>query len=283
MSIFGIDHATSFGALDWDALVDGVQVDANTLRVMGRQANRLLKKRHQILSLVWPITTTTIEDFAQYPAEFVATPADGLILPPVPTLKKPGLTSGTAYVRWRAASSASLSLRVGTRAVDVSGQQSLDVTGTGSWEWADIGLTLQQTQVEEISLYVRATTSVGALMDTGTFGSPNQDDLNGDYLVTGTYIEKVAGSNPSWDEEIGRHGHAIQFLDGSEVLGVSTIRGVVRHAGKYALQYDSLPQHIMQRILEGRAASATRIQYEVREIPWIALGQLLVVTAERSF
>lgn len=283
MSIFAIEAAESFGALDWDAMADGVQVDANACRAIGRQANRLLRKRHQILSLVWPITTTTIEDFAQYPAEFIATPADGLILPPLAALKKPGLTSGTAYVRWRATSSARLSLRVGTRAVDVSGQQSLDVTGSGAWAWSEIPLTLQDTELEEISLYVRATRSVGALMDTATFGSPNQDDLDADYLVTATYLEKVAGSNPSWTDQVARHGHAIQFLDGSEVLAVSTIRGVVAHSGNYALHFDPLPSQVSQRILQGRAASGTRIQYEIREIPWIAMAQLLVVTGERSF
>lgn len=278
MSIFSIEAAESFGALDWDAMADGVQVDANACRTIGRQANRLLKKRHQILSLVWPVTVATIEDLSQRQQESIITPAWGLMLPPAAVLKKPGLTSATIYLRALVPSSRTVYVRVGTLAKDVETEQQITIAGTGSFAWYSGTITLDVGDREEIRLYGRSADQ-GALMNTATYGTPNSGLLSGVNLLE-TSMTLGSGSH-SIDEDAVLDGHYIRFFHGFWPAADRRLTGVFTGAGDHVLYFDALDTSTVNNLrLAARTGGSS---FEIRQLPNISLAQVLVVTDERAF
>ena len=277
MSIFGIDHATSFGALDWDALTDGVQVDANTLRAMGRQANRLLKKRHQILSLVWPLTATTLEDYSQRQMEVMPDGAWGLVLPPQTMLKKPRLVGGTIYLRALVPNTRTVRVRAGTRSVNVEGSQEVNLLGTGSFAWYSSTIALDPGDREELRLYAR-TEDEAALMDTGTYGTPNSGTVGTTGVVNIDHFILPSGSH-GIGHDAAVDGHVLRYLRAGHILAERRITGVVTPGSNHILQHEPLSSDELAAV----RLNAEHTAFEIRAMTSLILAQVLVVTDERSF
>lgn len=281
MTLRTIQVATSFGCLDVDAIADGTQFGALQARTLARQANRLLKKRQQILNLMWPITTTTIDDYAQYANEFLATERAYQVLAPMPMLKKPGIVGATVYLRVRASSGATLNMRAATLAVDRVGQQEASITGTGSWQWVSIPVVLDHGWQERLTLSIRAEGAVGALMDTSTWGSPNSGAVNDTDFLSVDYFEEHSSPTPSWDPELVGEGHTIVFSIDGEVIAEQRLTSIIDYGSHHGLTFDPLATDDWQQLVLVKHISG-RITYEIRTLPWLALAQVLVVTDERS-
>jgi len=275
--------ATSFGALDKAAIADGTSLGAMQARTMARQANRLLQKRHQVLNLMWPITALTIEDYSQYHQEFIATNELVGMLPPAFVLKKPHVTTGTVYLRVRASSGAKLTVQAHTIATGDAAGATVDVTGTGSWQWATIDVSLDPGAQERLQLSLRATGTKGALMDTGTWGTPNSGTVaDGDVFTVNRY-EKLVGSNATWDPELAGAGHVFVLFENSARVAEQRITAVIDKGSHHELNFEFLPGDVYNRLNQVRALGTGRVTYEIRELPWLAVAQVLLVTGERSF
>lgn len=271
--------AESFGALDKAGIADGASLGAMQARVMARQANRLLKKRHQILNLMWPTPTTTINDLAQYANESVALPQSSMMIAPCLVLKKPGIVGATVYFRVRAGNGMKYALRVGTVAVDRPLAQEVAVTGTGSWQWASVSIALDPGDQERITVYLRADGASGALMDTGTYGSPNTGTIAIDDILTPSSLEEHAGG-VTWDDQLVIDGHFIRFLQYGQPVADRQITLLRDHGGHHTLVFDALTRAQYESLTQrGRFAETS---YEIREMPWVAMAQVLVVTDERT-
>jgi len=296
MSIYSLEAATAFGALDYDAMVDGRAVDANVARTMVHQANRLIRKRHQLLNLVWPMRL----DDSQYRVELVSALYDEALLAPLSIRKKPGLTAADVYLRVIAPSSRQVRFSFATRGQPDYTQQSVLHTGTGSWANVTRTLTLDPGPMETLQVYYRAE-GEGSLMDTGTYGGPNTDDLE-DYALTETALYSVASPQPTWDEPaIARAGHYIRVLvRGTPVASARILHGNSGVNNDHALHYDALstgfqsiamtagltgvPGFASRPILldNGLDPDPTQNTWEIRELAWFGLAQLLVVAQERA-
>lgn len=282
MTFRDIDAATEFGCLDVDAIADGTAFGALQGRVMGRQANRLLQKRHQILNLMWPAFTTTINDNAQYVMEVEIAPSEALMLPGVPMLKKPGITSGTAYLRLRAPSSIAYTARVGTLAVDRYGQQEGSATGTGSWQWVEIPITLRPGFEERCTVYLHPDGAVGALMDTTTYGSPNTGGVVGGRDILYQSVLEYHGTGVTWDDDIPLDGHVIRWLKNDVVVADKRITNTIDHGNHHTITFDPLTDSQYGTLMSS-VRLTSGVEWEIRSMPWIAVAQVLVVTDERSF
>lgn len=295
MSIYTLESATSFGGLDYDAMVDGRSLDANVARAMVRQANRLIRKRHQLLNLVWP---SRLDD-SQYRVEMVGAMYDEALLAPLTIRKKPGLTTADVYLRVVVPSGRQVRFSFATRAQPDYTQQSVLHTGTGSWANVTRELTLDPGPLETLQVYYRAE-GEGALMDTATYGGPNTDDLE-DYALTETSLYSVDSPQPTWDEAaIARAGHYIRVL----VRGTPVARSRILHGNSsvnndHALHYDALATgfqsvHLAVGLFgfgsrrplistdRGLDPDPTQNVWEIRELAWFGLAQLLLVAQERA-
>jgi hypothetical protein len=279
MTFRAFQVAESFGALDKAAIEDGASLGAMQARTMARQANRLLKKRHQVLNLMWPVTTTTINDLAQYANESVALPQSSMMIAPCPALKKPGIVGATAYFRVRAGNGMKYALRVGTVAVDRPQSQEVAVTGTGSWQWASVSIALDPGDQERITVYLRADGASGALMNTATYGSPNTGTLTVDDVLGQTAMEEHAGG-VTWDTDLVIDGHFIRFLQYGQPVADRQITLLRDHGGHHTLVFDPLTADQFRSL--SQRGRFTEVTYEIREMPWIAMAQVLVVTDERT-
>lgn len=271
--------AESFGALDKAAIEDGASLGAMQARVMARQANRLLKKRHQILNLMWPTPTTTINDLPQYANESVALPQSSVMIAPCPALKKPGITSATAYFRVRAGNGMKYALRVGTVAVDRPQSQEVAVTGTGSWQWASVSIALDPGDQERITVYLRADGNSGALMNTATYGSPNAATLLIGDIVGESYLE-LHSTNPSWTDALVVDGHFIRLISQGVPIADRQIINLHDHGAYHVVVFEPLGQALVGNF--NTRARFVNASFEIREMPWIAMAQVLVVTDERT-
>lgn len=293
MSIYSLEAATAFGALDYDAMVDGRAVDANVARTMVRQANRLIRKRHQLLNLTWPMRL----DDGQYRVEMVGAMYDEALLAPLTIRKKPGLTAADIYLRVHAPSGRQVRFSFGTRGQPDYTQQSVSHTGTGSWANVTRALTLDAGPVETLQVYYRAE-GEGALMDTATYGGPNTDDLE-DFALTETSIYSVDSPQPTWNEAaIARAGHYIRVLvRGQPVASSRILHGNSAVNNDHALHYDRLSTGygrsavggIFGRLLPDQLAidvgldpDPTQNTWEIRELAWFGLAQVLVVAQDRA-
>lgn len=292
MSIYSLEAATAFGALDYDAIVDGSPIDANRARAMVRQANRLIRKRQQLLQLIWP----SRPDDSAYRVELVAPISYDQVLAPLTIRKKPGLTVADIYLRVRAPSGRQVRFAISTRAQPDPQQQTVAHTGTGSWAYITREVVLDPGPSELLTLYVRAE-GEGALMDTGTYGGPNSDTLE-DYAVTSNSLYSVASPQPTWDERaIAEAGHYVRLLVRSQPL----VERRVLHGGSavnndHALHFDDIgPLSFRAPIVRvagvtfaaggaegGFDSDPANNSFEIRELAWYSLAQLLVVAQERA-
>lgn len=293
MSIYSLESATVFGALDYDAMVDGRALDANVARTMVRQANRLIRKRHQLLNLVWPMRL----DDGEYRVEMVGAMFDDPLIAPLTIRKKPGLTAADVYLRVHAPSGRQVRFSFSTRGQPDYTQQSVVHTGTGSWANVTRTLTLDAGPVETLQVYYRAE-GEGSLLDTGTYGGPDTDDLE-DYALTETSLYSVASPQPTWDEAaIARAGHYIRVLvRGQPVASSRILHGNSATNNDHALHFDRLATGyersavggIFGRLLPdqlnievGLDPDPTENVWEIRELAWFGLAQVLVVAQERA-
>lgn len=291
MSIYSLEAATAFGALDYDAIVDGSPVDANRARAMVRQANRLIRKRQQLLQLIWP---SRLDDSA-YRVELVAPISYEQVLAPLSIRKKPGLTVADIYLRVRAPSGRQVRFAVATRAQPDPQQQTVQHTGTGSWAYITREVALDPGPSELLTLYVRAE-GEGALMDTGTYGGPNSDTLE-DYAVSSNSLYSVASPQPTWDERaIAEAGHYVRLLVRSQPLVERRIlHGNSAINNDHALHFDDIgPLRINVPYMMGSGGTVllgaeggfdsdpANNSFEIRELAWYSLAQLLVVAQERA-
>jgi hypothetical protein len=292
MSIYSLEAATAFGALDYDAMVDGRAVDANVARTMVRQSNRLIRKRQQLLNLVWPMRL----DDSQYRVEMVGAIYDEALLAPLTIRKKPGLTVADIYLRVLAPSGRQVRFSFGTRGQPDYTQQSVLHTGTGSWANVTRTLTLDAGPVETLQVYYRAE-GEGSLMDTATYGGPATGDLV-DYALTETSLYNVDSPQPTWNEAaIARAGHYIRVLvRGQPVASSRILHGNSATNNDHALHYDRLatgyerfpvsrifgllPDQLSINV--GLDPDPTQNTWEIRELAWFGLAQVLVVAQERA-
>lgn len=291
MSIYALEAATAFGALDYDAIVDGVPVDANRARTMVRQSNRLIRKRQQLLQLTWP---SRLDDGA-YRVELVAPIAWEPILAPLSIRKKPGLTVADIYLRVRAPSGRQVRFGVATRAQPDPAQSTILHTGTGAWEYITREVVLDPGASETLLLCARAE-GEGALMDESTYGGPNTDTLE-DYAFSGSSLYSVSSPQPTWDEAAIAHaGHYIRLLVRGQPLASSRIlHGNSAINNDHALHCDdigasSIPTvalfgQVLARsdgVDGGFDSDPANNTWEIRELAWYALAQVLLVAQERA-
>ena len=295
MSIYSLEAATAYGALDYDAMVDARSLDANVARAMVRQSNRLIRKRHQLLNLVWP---SRVDD-SQYRVEMVGAMYDEPLLAPLTVRKKPGLTTADVYLRVVVPSGRQVRFSFATRAQPNFVEQSVLHTGTGSWANVTRELTLDPGPLETLQVYYRAE-GEGALMDTATYGGPNTDDLE-DYALTPTSLYSVDSPQPTWDEAaIARAGHYIRLLvRGTPVASSRILHGNSAVNNDHALHFDPLGEYVsmpvlvgqdpfrqrtgvIQRLEEGLDPDPTQNTWEIRELAWFGLAQVLLVAQERA-
>lgn len=274
MSISTIEKATTFGALDLDAISDGSSYSALVARGLGRQANRLLAKRHQILSLVWPITASTVDDVSQYRAEWRITPLASMILPPLAMLKKPGITSGTLYLRALIPNGRKVFLRAGTLAIDAEQRQELECTGTGAWAWYSMTVALDPREAERLTLYARAA-DAGALLDTATYGSPASGTAAPGHI---TPTQLRIDSPHTLDTSLVDAGHYLDFIIDGSIMVQRPVLTMDDSASHAMLGFATLDLSFAV-LLHSYVGS---VSWELRQQPWLALGQVLVVTDERS-
>lgn len=293
MSIYALEAATAFGALDYDAIVDGVPVDANRARTMVRQSNRLIRKRQQLLQLTWP---SRLDDGA-YRVELVAPIAWEPILAPLSIRKKPGLTVADIYLRVRVPSGRQVRFGFGTRAQPDPSQATILHTGTGAWEYITRELVLDPGASETLLLCARAE-GEGALMDTATYGAPNTDTLE-DYALTGSSLYSVASPQPTWDEvAIAHAGHYVRMLvRGQPLMSRQILHGNSAVNNDHALHFAEssyvadivrlapgmvgLPR-VPIYIDAGLDSDPANNTWEIRELAWYALAQVLLVAQERA-
>lgn len=291
MSIYALEVATAFGALDYDAIVDGVPLDANRARTMVRQSNRLIRKRQQLLQLTWP---SRLDDGA-YRVELVAPIAWEPILAPLTIRKKPGLTVADIYLRVRAPSGRQVRFGFGTRAQPDPAQATILHTGTGAWEYITRELVLDPGASETLLLCARAE-GEGALMDTATYGAPNTDTLE-DYAVTSSSLYSVDSPQPTWDEAAIAHaGHYVRLLVRGQPLASSRIlHGNSAVNNDHALHFSDIGAsstptvalfgQVLARsdgVEGGFDSDPANNTWEIRELAWYALAQVLLVAQERA-
>jgi hypothetical protein len=222
---------------------------------------------------------------------------DEALLAPLTIRKKPGLTAADIYLRVHAPSGRQLRFSFGTRGQPDYTQQSVSHTGTGGWANVTRALTLDAGPVETLQVYFRAE-GEGALMDTATYGGPNTDDLE-DFALTETSLYSVDSPQPTWDEAaIARAGHYIRVLvRGQPVASSRILHGNSATNNDHALHYDRLSTGygrsavggIFGRLLPDQLAIDVGLDpdpasntWEIRELAWFGLAQLLVVAQERA-
>jgi hypothetical protein len=291
MSIYSLEAATSFGALDYDAMSDGVPLDANRARTMVRQSNRLIRKRHQLLNLVWP----SRQDDSQYRVEMLGNTDYEMLLAPLSIRKKPGLTKADIYMRVLVPSGRSLDLAFITLGQSNERQQQVSHAGTGAWANVTRELTLHPGPVEALTILARME-GQGSLMDEGVYGGPNSEDMT-DYAVTFDHLSNVNSPQPTWNEiAIAQAGHYIDFKVRNRLLARRRILGAGNTVAgnNHSLRFEPWARYLVRdehgrisvapfdAVLHGFDPDPSQNTWEIRVLTWWGLAQVLVVAQERA-
>ena len=292
MSIYTLEAATAFGALDYDAMSDGVSFNANVARTMVRQSNRLIRKRHQLLNMVWPMR---VQGDGESSFEMMTATEYELLLAPFSIRKKPGLTKADIYMRVYVPSGRTLDLAFATLGQPNYTQQQVSHPGTSGWANVTRELTLHPGPIESLSIFARMA-GQGALMNEATYGGPNSGDLT-DYAVTYDHLSNVNSPQPTWDEVlIARDGHYIDFSVRGSLLTSRRILGSGNSvAGNdHSLRFDAWSRQIQRDefgrlsiapfapVLHGFDPDPAQNTWEIRVLTWWGLAQVLVVAQERA-
>jgi hypothetical protein len=291
MSIYSLEAATSFGALDYDAMSDGVPLDANRARTMVRQANRLIRKRHQLLNLVWP----SRQDDGQYRVEMLGNTDYDMLLAPLSIRKKPGLTKADIYMRVLVPSGRSLDLAFITLGQSNYRQQQVSHAGTGAWANVTRELTLDPGPVEALTILARME-GQGSLMDEGVYVGPNSEDMT-DYAVNFDHLSSVNSPQPTWNEiAIAQAGHYIEFKVRNQLLSRRRILGAGNTVAgnNHSLRFEPFARYLVRdengylneapfhAVMHGFDPDPAQNTWEIRVLTWWGLAQVLVVAQERA-
>lgn len=276
--------ATAFGVLDPDEIVDGRAFNAHDLRVITQQANRLIRKRNQVLNLVWPVNATTLDDVSQYQMEGIA-PGQGwgLFFPPVRAFKKPGLTTADCYLRANIPSGVEIVFRVGSRAVNHPDQNLISAMGTGAFEYYTGQITLHDSDVDQLWLYARGA-SRGDLIDTGTYGTPDSGALDltsstGDRL----YDDALEIDGAAWATgavSLAQAGAYIVFYDANSRILAET--GAISMVHPARVEWAPALNSAVAEEIRRQALVGSGVTFEIRYLPTFALAQWLIVAQDRE-
>lgn len=281
------EAAGAFGALDGDALaIDGNALSSLELRALSTTTNHLIRRGHQCLNLIWPVTQTTIEGRAMYANEFTASVGSWeLVHPPVTVPKKPGLTTGTVYVVALIPSGADVEFTVQTGASQRLQDQAVTCAGTGAFERYTLPVEFVSGSTDSVAVYARAGAR-GAPMDESTYGAPNSwtmDWANGDRLTSRHGLIKASPTAANWNTAtptIAEDGHEVRFFDGGS--------GALLHAGRIthvdssqSLIFDAMSAATRDEIWQKAQLSTTPPTVEITEIPTVAVAQILGVLNDR--
>jgi len=274
-SVYDPEIASAYGALDFDAAVDGSAVTAHMLRSAARSMHRLLAKPEPVLSALYDTRATDFEGRASTgPALPWWTPVDAW-----PINLMPGRESIDVRVTLRVPSGVTLRLQLATRALPFdraarSGRYKT-AAATGSWETVEFdGVPVES--VDELTLYVTGVLG-STLGSTGTYGTPN----------TGTVIEAAgdvmltSGTSTSWVVTAGNTWalrHLVVFLTGTTLLtgprlitavenGNATIPSSLRFAPALAV---------------GESARLSGSTYEIRSVPTYRLAAVTAWSTPRT-
>jgi len=229
--------ATLFGALDDDGLIDGAPASAHTLRTLAMTANRLVTKGHVLTNLVWPSDNTVAEAVGQLRG--IAWPWWHHILPPVPTPKKPGLTTAdlevVATVETRT-SDGTVEVQTVTGAAQFRPSASttanvLTMTGAGASAFEVFGMDnipISRGSMDEVSFLIRgrptddtAQAADGGTPSTGTVGRSGANWFEPDSGASWTFTTPSTLAN--WADT----GHYVQFqVSGVDVAPIAAVINV---------------------------------------------------------
>ncbi len=180
MSILTPEIADTFGALDDTCFESGDAFDAHILRTMARSGNRLVTKGHQIVNPMWPIHNATGTEF-NTSGDFEGVGAiHWKKIYELRAPKKPMLHRAEAHLYANITSGATMEFQIVTSRQrfrdepETNAKNVISCLGTGSLAWYEVtDLPISLGSHERFEIWVRGL-PIDTLMDTATYGSPNQ-------------------------------------------------------------------------------------------------------------
>lgn len=274
-SIYAIETASLYGALDSDAIVDGAPAAAHTLRAMARSAHRLLAKRETVVAEAWDVDGDDGETSSPVGPAWPFWVQVGRW--PVRKMRRRELYDVSLGVRIDGDARVDFQLatrrRPFTAAPDPSAPNLWSLTGSGDYV-AELreGIEGAPEELDELELYVRGEVS-DDLASTGTYGTPNTGS------VARVWGASLYASGAAWNTSgsVLSFRHALVFVDGAGAFidAPRVIVGVGEDtSGKYLLFHPPV-----DAIAAARLASA---DFEIRQLPTWRLSHLTVATQERS-
>ena len=276
-SVYDPEIASAYGALDFDAALDGSAVTAHMLRAAARSMHRLLAKPEPVLAALYDTRASDFEGRSMTgPALPWWTPVDAW-----PVNAMPGRPTVDVRITLRVPSGTALRVQVATRAQPFdpaarSGRYKT-ASATGSWETIEFdGTPIDPSGVDELAVYVTAALG-STLGSTATYGTPN----------TGTVIEAfgdvmlTSGTSTSWVVTAGNTWalrHVVVFLSGSTLLtGPRLITGVENGNTTIPSSLRFAPA-----LAAGESARLSGSTYEIRALPTYRLAAVTAWTTPRA-
>ena len=272
--------ASTYGALDSDALADGRASDSQVLRTLAMGANRLVTRGQPLSSVVFNAIEESLASVSQpgwhkgygHPGAWIQ------ITPRLPITKRPLITAAKLIFRM-AASAGTISVQVATDAQpfnpDARPYDSQNIfTFLGSdldspyTEYSDIknNIPLREGPIEHVTYYLRSdlgpTGGLAADGATGTYGAPNSgvsgdiDDVERNRIVVGGTSWNAASDPDTW----GKGGHALRFTT-SVGTNITDPRWIIGSNDDTLFFFPPLPDD--GTLLEELKQAA----YEIKKIP----------------
>jgi len=277
--------ASLFGALDSSGIIDGGAVNAHMLRVLAMTSNRLVSKGHVLTNVVWPDDNVVAESVGQLRG--IAWPWWHNILPPIPTPKKPGLTTADLEVV------VSITSRVSEGTVEVqtvtgaaryqpgasSAANILQMVGSGSSVFEVFGMDnipIASGSMDEVSFLLRgiptgdtAQAADGGTPSTGTVGR-----------VGPNWFEPTVGASwtfttPSTLSNWANTGHYVDFTVSSvAVVPLVSVINVVQ-AGNDRIYFYPYLNADQQQMINGTT-------YTIKQLPRYNMANLALYANART-
>ena len=225
MSITDVEYPTEFGALDATVTEDGSQLDAYTLRTMGRNSNRLVAKGGPVLQLDWDTSTDGAELTERSLAGFAAPTWVQMAPGPILVQKRSQVVQYDCYFTMNVESGEDIEIMVTSRGMPFdpgasnSAANVKEINGSGSMASTQIDSVIAGPGlVDELAFYIRGYRTA-TLMDI----APPGDDFGGantgtvEHITRGELHDGTAG--PGWNVSSGagdsadEGGHCIEIVD----------------------------------------------------------------------
>lgn len=280
MSIHTPSKYTTFGALDSVAFEDGSGFSAHLLRAIGANSNRLACRAEHLMSFVWPIRSAGETDpdpmLVHLASDWIQ------ISPPFTVPKKLGITRAEFRAIAAVPGTDTAYIQIATLArpfdpaadTQTPGDSILKMTGDGDNDWdayADNGngVELVPGESEEISLFAKGD-GAQALMNTGTYGTPNTGTSNG------LGWDEFSASGASWNVAIQNGDVRVHFVDAGGVL-VAQPRIIAHRFDTNTLKFSPnlTPEELAAIVSAG-------LHFELRVTPYFGLGALSLAAKERT-